>query len=136
MENLQSERNNISMKIAYWIVFVALLFNSLYAETGSSLRSNFNQLFIVWMFFGISFSICYNSSASHGKKVKNLLIITLALGFLSYGGYSMYDSGSGSSYHEQASGSAISVMVKVLIGGYLGIALSRYLEEKAKKRLD
>ena len=124
------------MKIAYWILFVVILIISSNSESGSSLKSNINELFIVWVFFGISLSLCDNSSASHDKKVKNLLITALVIGFLSYGGYSMYDSGSGSSFHEQASGNAISVMVKVLIGGYLGIALSRYLEEKSKKRLD
>ena len=113
-------------KVIYWLVFGALAFSTFGSDIAQSEKTAFGHLLSVWIIFGISVSASANSTASHFQKIKYICIGALVLAVFAYGSDADND--------EHRKQKTISVIAKVLIGGYSGVLTRKYLD-KPKPRM-
>jgi hypothetical protein len=123
-----------------WLYFLILISLGILEAKGESFQDfvsvgTFSTLFLIWIFYGISYSLSKGAIADYEKQINILFYTIIVMGFLAYGGLEVF-SDHGATNHEQQCTHALGLMCKILVGGFLGIFVRKDFEERELAKLN
>lgn len=123
-----------------WLYFLILISLGILEAKGESFQDfvsvgTFSTLFLIWIFYGISYSLSKGTDADYEKQINILFYTIIVMGFLAYGKLEVF-SDHGATNHEQQCTHALGLMCKILVGGFLGIFVRKNFEERELTKLN
>ena len=122
-----------------WLYFLILITLGILHDRGEIFgdfisKESASALFLIWIFYGISYTFSKRSHETYEKQINILFYIIIVMGFLAYGGLEVF-SDHGATNHEQQCTHALGLMFKIFVGGFLGILVRKDIEEKESASL-